>query len=58
VTIGIAPNRMLAKLAGKTVKPAGVVRLAEADGRPRFLIDRPARDVPGVGLVHGQRLAR
>jgi len=56
VTIGIAPNRMLAKLAGKTVKPAGVVRLAEADA-DAFLIDRPARDVPGVGHVHGQRLA-
>ena len=56
VTIGIAPNRMLAKLAGKTVKPNGVVHLAEADA-DAFLIDRPARDVPGVGHVHGQRLA-
>ena len=55
VTIGIAPNRMLAKLVGKTVKPEGVARL-EAKDADAFLVDRPARDVPGVGHVHGERL--
>src|SRR5689334_15855255 len=56
VTIGIAPNRMLAKLVGKTVKPQGVARL-RAEDADAFLVDRPARDVPGIGHVNGQRLA-
>lgn len=55
VTIGIAPNRMLAKLVGKTVKPCGVARL-RAEDADAFLVDRPACDVPGVGHVHGERL--
>jgi DNA polymerase-4 len=56
VTIGLAPNRMLAKLVGKTAKPCGVARItaAEADA---FLLERPARDLPGIGHVHGERLA-
>ena len=31
VTCGIGPNRMLAKLIGKTVKPDGLARIAAAD---------------------------
>ncbi len=56
VTIGLGPNRMLAKLVGKTAKPRGVARVTAA-GADAFLLDRPARDVPGIGHVHGERLA-
>ena len=56
VTIGLGPNRMLAKLVGKTVKPCGVARLT-AEEADAFLIDRPARDVLGVGPAHAERLA-
>ena len=55
VTIGIAPNRMLAKLVGKTVKPHGVARLLP-EQVDAFLVDRPARDVPGIGPANGRRL--
>jgi DNA polymerase-4 len=56
VTIGLGPNRMLAKLVGKTVKPRGLAALsaAEADA---FLAERPASDVPGVGPAVARRLA-
>jgi len=56
VTIGLAPNRMLAKLVGKTAKPNGVARVT-AEEADAFLADRPARDVPGIGPAHGARLA-
>lgn len=48
VTVGLAVNRMVAKLAGKTVKPGGV-RLVEP-GRERDFVHRmPVREIPGVG---------
>ncbi len=55
VTCGIGPNRMLAKLAGKTVKPDGLARVtaAEADA---FMVDRPVEQVAGVGHRHAQTL--
>src|SRR5437773_9516424 len=48
VTCGIGPNRMLAKLIGKTVKPDGLRRIhpPEADA---FLCDRPIEPLAGVG---------
>ncbi len=56
VTIGLGPNRMLAKLVGKTAKPDGLawITAAEADG---FLAGRPASDLAGVGPAIAQRLA-
>jgi DNA polymerase-4 len=48
VTVGFAPNRMLAKLAAKDVKPDGVAVVRpgqEAD----FMSQRPIGDVPGIG---------
>src|SRR5206468_8463031 len=55
VTCGIGPNRMLAKLIGKTVKPDGLARItaAEADA---FLRDRPIEQLAGVGRAHARTL--
>lgn len=55
VTCGIGPNRMLAKLVGKTVKPDGLARLHahEADA---FLVDRPIEQLAGVGHAHARTL--
>jgi DNA polymerase-4 len=56
VTCGLAPNRMLAKLVGKTTRrPDGLARLdpAEADA---FLRDRPIEQLAGVGRAHARTL--
>lgn len=55
VTCGIGPNRMLAKLIGKTTKPDGLARLqaSEADA---FLRDRPIEQLAGVGHAHAALL--
>lgn len=55
VTCGIGPNRMLAKLIGKTVKPDGLARLHahEADA---FLVDLPVDKLAGVGHAHAKTL--
>ncbi len=57
VTAGIGPNRMLARLIGKTAKPDGLamVRPEEVDA---FLIDRAVADIPGVGPKTAARLAK
>lgn len=56
VTIGLGPNRMLAKLVGKTAKPDGLAAIT-ADEAADFLAPRPASDVPGVGPAIARRLA-
>jgi DNA polymerase-4 len=55
VTIGIGANRMVARLAGKSVKPDGLafVPWGEEDA---FLADRPVGDLPGVGPATGALL--
>ena len=55
VTCGLGPNRMLAKLAGKTVKPDGLARVtaAEADA---FVRERPIEQLAGVGHAHAKTL--
>ena len=55
VTCGLGPNRMLAKLAGKTTKPDGLARVtaAEADG---FMREQPVERVAGVGHAHAKTL--
>jgi DNA polymerase-4 len=55
VTCGIGPNRMLAKLIGKTVKPDGLARIgaAEAD---EFIRGRPIEQLAGVGHAHARTL--
>jgi DNA polymerase-4 len=56
VTIGLGPNRMLAKLVGKTAKPDGLAAITAAEA-PAFLAPRPASDVFGVGPAIARRLA-
>ena len=56
-SIGIGPNRLLAKIASDLDKPDGLCALP----RERFLEvvgDRPARLIPGVGPKTAERLAR
>jgi DNA polymerase-4 len=55
VTCGVGPNRMLAKLIGKTVKPDGLARI-HADQADAFLIDRPIENLAGVGHAHAKTL--
>jgi DNA polymerase-4 len=55
VTCGVGPNRMLAKLVGKTVKPDGLASI-DAGEADRFLRDRPIEQLAGVGRAHAQRL--
>jgi DNA polymerase-4 len=55
VTCGLGPNRMLAKLIGKTVKPDGLAGIA-ADQAEAFLHDRPVEHVAGVGHAHAKTL--
>lgn len=56
-SIGLGPNRLIAKIASDLDKPDGLCVLP----RERFLEvigDRPARIIPGVGPKTEQRLAR
>ena len=55
VTCGIGPNRMLAKLIGKTVKPNGVARLLAADA-DAFLVGLSVEKLAGVGHSHAKTL--
>jgi len=55
VTCGLGPNRMLAKLIGKTVKPDGLARITAA-GADDFMRDLPVEKVPGVGHAHARTL--
>jgi DNA polymerase-4 len=55
VTCGLGPNRMLAKLVGKTVKPDGLARIAARDA-DAFLIGRPIEQLAGVGHAHARTL--
>lgn len=48
VTVGLGVNRMVAKMAGKTVKPGGV-RLIRPGHEREFVSGVSVRDIPGVG---------
>ena len=56
-SVGIAPNRLLAKLASDMVKPDGLVVLS-ADMLPHRLYDMPLRDIAGIGAKMERRLAQ
>jgi DNA polymerase-4 len=55
VTCGLGPNRMLARLIGKTVKPDGLARTTAAEAGT-FLQDLPVEKVAGVGHAHARTL--
>ena len=55
VTVGLGPNRMLAKMAGKTAKPDGLACVRAADAES-FLAGRPVGDLLGVGPAHRRAL--
>ena len=55
VTCGLGPNRMLAKLAGKAVKPDGLARVTAAEAEA-FLRDLPVEQVTGVGHANAKTL--
>ena len=56
-SIGIAPNRLLAKLASDMQKPDGLVVL-DAEQLPQSLYDLKLRDIAGIGAKMERRLAR
>lgn len=56
-SVGIAPNRLLAKLASDMQKPDGLVLLA-AEQLPQRLYDLKLRDIAGIGAKMERRLAR
>lgn len=57
VTIGVAPNRMLAKLAADEKKPDGYAEVALGQ-EEAFLAGRPVTDIAGVGPRRAAVLAR
>lgn len=56
-SVGIAPNRLLAKLASDMMKPDGLVVL-QAEELPHRLYDLPLRDIAGIGAKMERRLAQ
>lgn len=56
-SVGIAPNRLLAKLASDMVKPDGLTVL-RAEDLPQRLFTLPLRAISGIGAKMEKRLAR
>ena len=56
-SVGIAPNRLLAKLASDLQKPDGLVIL-HAETLPQRLYDLQLRDISGIGAKMERRLAQ
>ena len=56
-TVGIAPNKLLAKLASDYQKPDGLTLISES-GKAAFLRPLPVRSLHGVGPVTEQALTR
>ena len=48
VSVGLAPNKVLAKIASELDKPRGIAAIGAAEARA-FLADRPVTLLPGVG---------
>lgn len=56
VSIGIAPNRMVAKMASDAAKPRGIMEV-RAGWEEGFVAGLPLRALPGVGPATARRLA-
>lgn len=56
-SVGIAPNRLLAKLASDLQKPDGLI-VFSAEELPQRLFDLKLRDIAGIGAKMEGRLAR
>ncbi len=56
-SVGVAPNRLLAKLASDMMKPDGLVVL-QAHELPERLYPLPLTDIAGIGLKMKARLAK
>ena len=56
-SIGVAPNSLLAKIAGEMQKPDGLTLLAQED-LPGRLLDLKLTDIPGIGVNMARRLYR
>jgi DNA polymerase-4 len=56
VSIGLAPNRLLAKLAAERDKPRGFAVLSAAEGRA-WLATQPVGVLPGIGPAFARKLA-
>ncbi|MBX3733735.1 MAG: DNA polymerase IV [Verrucomicrobiae bacterium] len=56
-SVGIASNKLLAKLASDLAKPDGLTLIPDRD-RTAFLRPLPCRALPGVGTVTAEVLAR
>jgi DNA polymerase-4 len=56
LSVGVAPNRLVAKIASDLGKPAGFVAIGREDCAAR-LADRSPRIVPGIGPKTAARLA-
>ncbi|WP_420391727.1 DNA polymerase IV [Acuticoccus sp.] len=57
VSVGLAPNKFLAKFASDHEKPRGFTVIGRSDAEAR-LTDEPVTRVPGVGPAAAARLAR
>jgi DNA polymerase-4 len=56
VSIGLAPNKFLAKIASDLDKPRGFTVIGE-DGKREFLAARPVTTIWGIGAAFARRLA-
>jgi DNA polymerase-4 len=56
VSVGLAPNRLLAKLAAERDKPRGFAVLSGAEGRA-WLAAQPVGVLPGIGPAFARKLA-
>jgi DNA polymerase-4 len=56
ISVGIGPNRLVAKVASDLEKPRGLVAMGREEACRR-LADRPPRIIPGIGPKTAERLA-